>query len=349
MPEIEGAGGVQTHLATIDVTTEVRMYTNILVPTDCSGFDREAIRVALRVAEQGAAQVHLVRVLTTATFFGMAASPDGGALSGEVMAEEHDAALAELYALAAECRTYGEYNVKVSLERGPVPDALEAYAKRNDVDLIVISSHGRSGISRLSLGSVTDSLIRHTTIPVLVVKLPSSYLNPQVREAFKKIVVPLDGSELAEQVLWQVITLAGLDDAEIKLLYVLKPELVDGNYSAERILPWWEKDVAAAQSYLFGTAEILRRKGFAVTTDVVIGESVAEQITDYAGREGCDLIAIATHGRGGLSRMLRGSVGDAVTRSARTCILVFHPSKTTAEHFVENGGLGRASKTMVPA
>jgi nucleotide-binding universal stress UspA family protein len=313
------------------------MYKNILVPTDCSGFDREAIRVALRIAARGEAKVNLVRVLTTSAFFGMAASPDAAALSGEAIRQEHDTALAELYSLAAECRNAGDYKVTVSLEQGPVPDALEAYAKRNEIDLIVISSHGRSGISRLSLGSVTDSLIRHTTIPVLVVKPPSSYLNPQVREGFKNIVVPLDGSALAEQVLTPVMTLAELDDSEIKLLYVLKPELVDGNYSAERILPWWEKDVSAAQAYLFGTAEVLRRKGFAVTTDVVIGESVSEQITDYAGREQADLVAIATHGRGGLSRMLRGSVGDSVTRSARTCILVFHPSKKTVAHVADSG------------
>ena len=89
---------------------------------------------------------------------------------------------------------------------------------------------------------------------------------------------------------------------------------------------------------------------FAVTTDVVIGESVAEQITDYASREQCDLISIATHGRGGLSRMMRGSVGDAVMRSARTCVLVFHPSKTGVEHGVDNAALfGRASTSLVPA
>ena len=315
------------------------MYKNILVPTDCSGFDREAIRVALRIAARGDAKVNLVRVLTTGAFFGMAASPDAAALSGEAMRQEHDSALAELYALAAECRNAGEYKVTVSIEQGPVPDALESYAKRNEIDLIVISSHGRSGISRLSLGSVTDSLIRHTTIPVLVVKPPSSYLNPQVHEAFRRIVVPLDGSALAEQVLNPVMTLAALDDAEIKLLYVLKPELVDGNYSADRILPWWEKDVAASQAYLFGTAEVLRRKGFAVTTDVVIGESVSEQITNYAGREKSDLIAIATHGRGGLSRMLRGSVADAVTRTARACILVFRPTGAAVRDGVlVNGG-----------
>mgnify|MGYP001797155185 CR=1 FL=1 len=97
-----------------------------------------------------------------------------------------------------------------------------------------------------------------------------------------------------------------------------------GDVSGWLILAGWERDLAASQAYLCGTAEVLRRKGFAVTTDVVIGESISEQITNYAGREKSDLIAIATHGRGGLSRMLRGSVADAVTRTARACVLVFH-------------------------
>jgi len=321
-----------------------------MVPTDCSGFDREAIRVALRIAERSEASVRLVRVLTTGTFFGMAAAPDSVALSVEAMREEHDDALAELYALAAECRNEGEQQVTVSLERGPVSDALEADANRNNVDLIVISSHGRGGISRISLGSVTDSLIRHTTIPVLVVKPPSSYLNPQVRGAFRRIVVPLDGSALAEQVLAPVMTLASLDDAEIRLLYILKAQTSTERYSEENRLPWWEKDVASAQAYLFGAADRLRRKGFGVITEVIIGESVAEEISAYAGREKADLIAIATHGRGGLSRMLRSSVTDEVTRTARACVLVFHSTAAGIEAgpFPNEGAFsGRASGVHV--
>jgi nucleotide-binding universal stress UspA family protein len=62
-----------------------------------------------------------------------------------------------------------------------------------------------------------------------------------------------------------------------------------------------------------------------VLTEVVVGDDVAEEIAAYAGKEGGDLIAIATHGRGGLSRVLRGSVADALSRSARSCVLVFHP------------------------
>ena len=305
------------------------MYKTIMVPTDCSGFDREAIRVALRLAERSEAKVRLVRVLSSSAFVGM--GPDGMVAPSEGFRQEQDTALAELYALAAECRTTTDAEVSVSLEQGPVPDSLAGYANRHDVGLIVISTHGRSGFSRLSLGSVTDSLIRHTAIPVLVVKPPASYLNPQVRDAFRRIIVPLDGSPLAEQILPRIATLAKMEGAELTLLFVLKPHSYSQQQIPDPTLPWWDKDIAAAQAYLLGIAARLRKSGFAVATEIVIGENVAEEITGFAARERADLVAIATHGRGGLSRMLRGSVTDAVTRFARTSILVFHPDRNAVQ------------------
>jgi nucleotide-binding universal stress UspA family protein len=301
------------------------MYKVIMVPTDGSGFDREAIRVALRIAERCDAKVRLVRVLATGSYFGMAATAEGTAIAAEVVHSERDRALSELYALAAECRATSKAAITVDLHAGPIGDVLQGYARRNEVDLIVISTHGRSGVSRLSLGSVTDSLIRHTTIPVLVVKPPTSYLNPQVIEAFKRIVVPLDGSTLAEQILPRVLELAKLEDAEITLLNVLVPQSYSQKEIVDPSLPWWDKDISQAQAYLFRIAGRLRRNRVAVTTDIVIGENVATAIGDFASREKADLIAIATHGRGGLARMIRGSVADAIMHSARMSMLVFKP------------------------
>ena len=307
------------------------MFKTIMVPTDCSGFDREAIRVALRIAGRSDAKIRLVRVLTSGAYFGVGDSRNGVGTSLNATKRERDQALTELYALAAECRRAADVDVTVSLESGPVTDALEGYAKRNDVDLIIISSHGRGGISRLSLGSVTDSLIRRTTIPVLVVKPTASYLNPEVRGAFKKIVVPLDGSPLAEQIIGPVMTVAVLEDAEVTLLNVLKKDDARIKQAQEPTrAAWWEKDVAAAKSYLARVAEKLRVGRIGVLSEVVVGDDVPEDIAAYAGREGADLIAIATHGRGGLARVLRGSVADALTRTARSCILVFHPTAAPA-------------------
>lgn len=307
------------------------MYKTIMVPTDCSGFDREAIRVALRIAQKSEAKLRLVRVLTTGAYFG---AGDGAAelrATPTNVKRDHDNALTELYALAAECRREADVDVTVTLETGPVADALEGYVKRNDVDLVVISSHGRGGFSRLSLGSVADSLIRRTTVPVLIVKPAASYLNPQVRGAFKRIVVPLDGSSLAEQVLRPIVTLAVLEDSEIVLLSIIKRAPTNKEADAAQDAPWWEKDVAEAKAYLARLAQRTRASQLSVLTDVVVGDDVAEEIAAYAGRENADLIAIATHGRGGLSRVLKGSVADGLTRAARNCVLVFHPTAIKPE------------------
>jgi nucleotide-binding universal stress UspA family protein len=298
------------------------MYKMIMAPTDGSGFDREAIRVALRIAERSQAKVRLVRVHSTGAFFGMESSPEAATVSVKVLEEERDRILNELYNLAADCRITSDADIEVSLEDGPVPDALHAYAKRNKVDLIVMSSHGRGGIARLSLGSVTDSLIRRTTIPVLVVKPHPSYLDSQAPDAFKRIVVSLDGSSVAEQVLPGVVALAKVDESELTLLRVVVPRTSAQKAIANECTPWWDKDVAAAEAYLFRTAARLREDGLRTRTDVVIGENVAQSIADYAARESADLVAIATHGRGGLSRALIGSVADALTRTSHTSVLV---------------------------
>ena len=306
------------------------MYEVIMVPTDGSGFDREAIRVALRTAERNDAKVRLVRVLATGSFFGPTPKAEATGVEADLTCSERDRAMRELYALAAECRATSKADISIDLHAGPVNDVLQGYARRNDVDLIVISTHGRSGLSRLSLGSVTDSLIRHTTIPVLVVKPSTSYLNPQARDVFRRIIVPLDGSMLAEQILPRVLTLANLEEAEVTLLNVLVPQSYSQKEIAAPNLPWWDKDISVAQSYLFRVAGKLRRAGVPVTTDIVISENIAGAIGDFASRENADLIAIATHGRGGLNRMLRGSVADAVMHSTRMSMLVFKPDKIGA-------------------
>ena len=317
------------------------MYKRIMVPTDCSGFDREAVRLALRLAERLGAELHLVRVLTSGAYFGAgdAESRAGSELHSIKRARRQ--ALTELYALAIECRRVSAVHVTVGLESGPVADALARYARRNDVDLIVISSHGRSGVSRLSLGSVTDSLIRHTTIPVLVVKPTASYLNPQVRGTLRKIVIPLDGSSLAEQILEPVMKLAALDDAHITLLSVLKRK---GSAREQMMADWWEKDVAAARAYLARVAERLRVGRISVVTEVLVSNNVADEIAAYAGNEDADLIAIATHGRSGLTRVLRGSVADAVTRGAPTSILVFHPQVVENARYMDSAGRVRLTR-----
>lgn len=301
------------------------MYRNIMVPTDGSGFDREAIRVALRLAERSEAKVRLVRVLSQGSFFGIAAASEGTSLATEMVLTERDRALAELYALAAECRATADADITVDLHSGPVADVLERYASRHDCDLIVMSTHARSGIARMSLGSVTDSLIRHTTVPVLVVKPASSYLDPHLNEPFRRILVPLDGSSLAEQVLPRAVAFAKVEGSEITLLHVLPSQAFPQQTTAERNTSWADKTIARAEEYLFAVAERVRVSDIPTLADIVISENVPTAISDYAAREGVSVIAIATHGRGGVARMLHGSVADALIHSTTASMLVFKP------------------------
>ncbi len=300
------------------------MYNRIMVPTDGSGFDRDAIRVALRVADRSGADVRLVRVVSSIRLLGLGEPFEPTALSMEGRHAEMSSARCELEALAAECRVVSDAKVTTELLDGPTTEMLEGYTQRNGVDLIVISSHGRGGMSRLTLGSVTDSLIRHTQIPVLVVKAAPSYLNPRAPAEIKRIVVPLDGSTLAEQILPSVASLAVLEGASLTLLHVLV--LSGEGKGASR-----GSDIEVARAYLTRITDSLRWRNLSINTKIVVGVDVAQTIADYARRQKADLIAIATHGRGGLARMVRGSVADELTRSATPSMLVLRPRQVIHE------------------
>lgn len=308
------------------------MYQTIMVPTEGTGFDREAIKVALRLAGKSDAQIHLVRVAKPAALVAAAGGLDSVVLAGEAQTAQRDLELSELYMLAAECRGITSAPIITSLEVGPVGDVLEAYAARVAPDLIVISSHGRHGIARLSLGSVTDALIRNAHVPVLVVKPESSYLNPRAAERFKQMIIPLDGSSLAEQILEPAIALAEYEQAEIILLQVIVDTDKATMYGTHS---WWEEEVATAHAYLARIASRIRRSGLSVSSDIVIGTSVSEAIASFARSHRAELVAIATHGRSGLQRAIRGSVADELARTAPMSILVLHPQQQSSEKLPE--------------
>jgi nucleotide-binding universal stress UspA family protein len=310
------------------------MYKTIMVPTEGTGFDREAIRVALRLATQTDATIHLVRVMKTSPLTGVSPGPDGVAMVAEAVGLTRDRELSALYMLAAECRDLTTATIVTALEEGPVADVLEGYAARVSADLIVIASHGRHGFARLSMGSVTDSLVRNVHLPVLVVKPEPSYLNPRATERFGQVIIPLDGSTLAEQILGPAARFAQLEQSEIVLLQVMSAQ--DQDAGADLSRAWWEDGLPLAHAYLNRVAARLRSRGLAVSSDIIIGTSVAEAIASFARSRRAQLVAIATHGRSGLKRALRGSVADELMRNAAISLLVMHP-KRQAEVGLEAG------------
>ena len=304
------------------------MYKVIMAPTEGSDTERTAISVAVKLAQRFDAELRLVRVATAPMVVESEVRQPVLEITEQTLREERLARLRKLEALGTQCRALGDIRVITALEDGRIAPTLRDYANRFNVDLIVMSSHSRGGVTRITLGSVTDYLIRNTNIPVLVVKQSASFMAATFEEAAPRIVVPLDGSELAEKILPEIVALASRLNATVSLLHVLTPATYSQKEIMQPGLPWWDTDIENAESYLSRAASHLAEEGLTVSKDVVLSEDVATAILDYSTRARADLIAIATRGSGGMSRFVFGTVADAVTRKASTSLFVFHPKLT---------------------
>jgi nucleotide-binding universal stress UspA family protein len=185
-------------------------------------------------------------------------------------------------------------------------------------------------MKRLTLGSVTDYLVRNTNIPVMVVRPSASAIEAGPERALNRIVVPLDASELAEEVLTEVSELALKFGSTVSLVHILTPETYSQKEIMQPGLPWWDEDIAIANSYLEEVAAHLTAQGLTVSKDVVLSDNIASAILDYATRTRADVIAFATRGKGGVGRFVFGSVADEITRRSPISLLVLHPGRGAA-------------------
>jgi nucleotide-binding universal stress UspA family protein len=304
------------------------MHKVIMAPSE--GFDNEraAISVAVKLAQRFEADLRLVRVAAAPLVIETIDRPPVLTITDQTLLDERLARLRKLEALGTECRALGEIRVMTALEDGPVAPTLRDYAMKFNVDLIVMSSHSRGGVKRIALGSVTDYLIRQTNIPVLVVRPSDSFIGATPEQTFSRIVVPLDGSLLAEQILPEVAALALRLKSTVSLLHVLTPLTYSQKEIMQPGLPWWDDDIATADVCLTRAASYLTEEGLTVSKDVVLSEDIANAILDYSARTRADLIALATSGAGGMSRFVFGTVTDEVTRKSPTSLLVFHPKRS---------------------
>lgn len=305
------------------------MYRNVMVPVDGSPFSREAVLQGVRIASESGATLRLVRVGSSSSM--LHGGPDGFTIENERLSELHSAELADLYAIAAECRAHTTVNVTASLQYGPVVDALIGYARRQRVDLIVMRSHTRGGLARVWFGSVADGLIRESGIPVLVVKPPSVATALDSGLRYKKIIVPLDGSELAEQALPPAVKLARIEGATVTLLRVVAPTTPVENEIQSSLGPARAQDVSEARDYLASLLASPADQSLPVTRRVIISNDVPGAILATADGSEADMIAIATHGRGAIARARSGSVADRLMREAAISTMIIHPGVAVAD------------------
>jgi len=198
---------------------------------------------------------------------------------------------------------------------GKVADLINTLVRENDVDMVVTSTHGRSGIERWLIGSVALSITQRVDVPVVLVRPTiSGNGRGEFQPRFDTMLVPLDGSTFAEEVLPHVRSMAARFGSEVILLSV--PEVPEAHrYGAahELLSHLREKAEQEAHQYLEGVATALREEGLPVRT-LVTGTGAARTILAVSKQESTDMIALATHGRGALESLMLGSVADRIVR-----------------------------------
>jgi nucleotide-binding universal stress UspA family protein len=299
------------------------VYRNILVPLDGSPFSEYALPFALGLLDGERGRLRLVHVyspgLPAAYLKSHPTFDDRWELEGRRQVHDY------LDELGRRLHEAGGITIEKAVREGPIPEALQEEAVEADSDLLVMTTHGRGVLTRAWLGSVADALVRQVTVPILLVR-PSEEREPVVETAarFRHILVPLDGSSLAESILDEVVPVAQAAGARFTLIRVVAP-LVGPNRSGlpARALP--DAGRADASEYLEGVAERLRSDG--LEGDILVTEHHQPPVAILAAvaERQPDLIAMATRGLGGWTRVAVGSVADKVIRGASVPVLLCRP------------------------
>ena len=208
-----------------------------------------------------------------------------------------------------------DINIKKADERGIAPaSVILEYTQENDIDLIVMGTHGRRGLGHLFLGSVAEEVVRLAKCPVLTIR---EIKDPEPAEELNRILVPIDFSDYARQALMNAKEIAAAYDARLQLLHVVEQTIhpsfyVSGKTSIFDLMPHIKvKSTEAMERMLKET------KGPKVVADIHVIEGYAPRdIVKFAKSHETDLIVIATHGLMGIEHLLLGSVAEKVIRMA---------------------------------
>lgn len=324
------------------------MFRTVLVPFDGSSFGDQAVPMAVAIARRTGATLHLLHVHVPAIPLSAMGEVSPLSIDPAWEREGRERERAHLTEVADGVREQERLQVAATLLDGIVPDAILAHAGDIDADLIVMATHGRGGVSRAWLGSVADEIMRRTTIPVLLVR-PEAVEGeaPRIVPSLGRVLVPLDGSPLAEQVLDAARSLAEATDGELVLLRVTSPPYLTTFAPDAPIIVIDDQMLAAereeATRYLDHIAAELREAGLRVETMLVQHARPAQAILVAAANARVGTVAIATHGRGGLARLFLGSVADKVIRGGSRTTLVVRPAHVPVAAPARAVGAGTAA------
>ena len=309
-------------------------YRSIVVPLDGSDFAEHALPTAQSLARRHGATLHVVRVyVPVAGVYGEHAVPYDEVLDRELMERAQEYLDGVVRRLVAD----GGVRARADLLEGPIAESIARHAAAVGADLLVMTTQGRGPLVRFWLGSVADELVRHAEIPVLIVRPHPAAPDLSHDRVFQRVLIPLDGSQLAERVLEPALALDTGTQGELTLLRVVMPIAqlnygsTAGAYTGLRELQELDQaESKRAHDYLEGIAQRLRARSFNVTTRVIASDRPAAAILDDALIHGTDLIAMVTHCRGPWKRLMLGSVADKVLRGAETAVLAYRPAEGPA-------------------
>jgi nucleotide-binding universal stress UspA family protein len=283
------------------------MFHSILVPLDGSTLAEQALPLAASVAEQNKASLSLAVVHP----WGPAEdAPRAGTRADRKLREDEGTYLNRLIQVVASA-----YRIPVCeavLDGAATGRALVEYARQRSIDLVVASTHDHRALGRFLSSGVARHLAHHVRASVLFIK-PQAGPLPNSLAGFRRVMVALDGSPGSEAALLPGAALAARENAVITLVRVI----AGSGDPLGRVRP-------EAESYLAGLAFQLGRLGCQAQTSVLVADSAADAILDYAAREGIDLLALTTRQRGWAARTLFGSVADAVIQRSTAPVLVCH-------------------------
>ena len=316
------------------------MYRRVVVPLDGSDLAAGVLPHVTEVIRDRGSQVYLLSVAPLMRRIAPTVVDVCPSSAGTQEERRHiERELAAYLQTAAQRLEPVAADVRANVRFGRPADEILAFAGELGADLIAMSTHGRSGISRWVFGSVADRVLRGATCPVLLVRAGT-----QSRSEYQRILVPLDGSELAEQILPYVKALihpiqtspleggsrgvtrvflvsvltTGLGDRTVALLTSYPP----GLRLATTALHYAEIQL---RGYLRSVAAALREQGAVVHVAVRRGPP-AEEILAYAAETEADLIGMTTHGLSNVSRWVYGNVAGKVLQGAHSPVLVIRPT-----------------------
>lgn len=291
------------------------MLRSLVVPLDGSAFAEHALPTAVGLARRAGARVELVHVLEPGT------EPGGF--------ETRERAQGYLDDLAARVSGAGPVEMSRFLHLGRPADVLCEWLPAAGADLVVMTTHGRSPLGRMWFGSVASELVQRLTVPVVLVRPGEGPADLTADPAPRHILVALDGTPFGESIIPAAVSVGTPAGADYRLLRVVPPVLTSGGDDPGPLSPRTptvaEGLEAEGRSYLHAVA--MKSPALRPTrTHVAVDWPPAGAILADADAHRADLIALATHGRSGLSQLLLGSVTDQVVRGASVPVLLHRPA-----------------------